>query len=180
MQDSTVAEFQQGNRKSFRLLFDTLYPVMCLFAKKYLNNYDDAEDIVQEVFVELWNQRAKFESLNQIKAFMYLSVKNKCLNFIKHQQVKEKYAIACSRDNTEAAFDEAVIEAEVVNNLNDEINKLPEQQKQVILLSMQGLSVEEVADNMQISTNTVKMHKKLAYKQLREKIGSANLLLLLM
>lgn len=180
MQDSTVAEFQQGNRKSFRLLFDMLYPVMCLFAKKYLNNYDEAEDIVQEVFVELWNQRAKFESFNQIKAFMYLSVKNKCFNFIKHQQVKEKYAIACSIDNTDAAFEEAVIEAEVVNNLNDEINKLPVQQKQVILLSMQGLSVDEVADNMQISPNTVKMHKKLAYKQLREKIGSANLLLLLM
>jgi RNA polymerase sigma-70 factor (ECF subfamily) len=178
MQDNAVAEFQQGNRQSFRLLFDTLYPVMCLFAKKFVNNLDEAEDIVQEVFVELWNQHAKFESFNQIKAFMYLSVKNKCFNFIKHQQVKVKYAISCSLDNTDAAFDEAVIEAEVVNNINDEINKLPEQQKQVILLSMQGLSLEEVADNMQISVNTVKMHKKLAYKQLREKISSVNLLLL--
>ena len=179
MQDKTVIEFQRGDKESFRLLFNMLYPVMCLFARKFIVDYDDAEDITQEIFIELWNQRAKFESINQIKAFLYLSIKNRCINFKKHISIKEKYAQTTLSDN-DIVFDAFVIEAEVVQNLNNAINKLPEQRKQVIMLSMQGLTNNEIADSMQISINTVKQQKKIAYKQLREKLASSPHILFLL
>ena len=92
MWDNTIIEFQNGDKESYRLLFNILYPSMCLFAKKFIDDYDDAEDITQEVFIELWHQRTKFESFNQIKAFLYLSVKNRCMNFKKHLTIKENYS----------------------------------------------------------------------------------------
>jgi RNA polymerase sigma-70 factor (family 1) len=169
MQGNTIIKFQKGDKESYRLIFYLLYPVMCLFSKKFLANYDDAEDIVQEVFIELWHQRAKFESINQIKAFLYLSIKNRCLNFRKHLIVREKYSKIAIADN-EQVFEEFVLETEIVNHISNAINDLPEQRKQVIILSMQGLKNNEIAETMQISINTVKLQKKIAYKQLREKL----------
>jgi RNA polymerase sigma-70 factor (family 1) len=179
MQDKTVQRFQQGDKASYRSIFNTLYPIMCLFARKFIHEYEESEDIAQEIFIELWNQRAKFESFDQIKAFLYLSIKNRCLNFIKHLNIKEKYAQLKLSDNDTVA-DEYIIEAEVVQNLNLAINNLPEQQKQLILLSLQGLKNEEIADSMQLSVNTVKHYKKIAYQRLRNEIGSTPFLLLLL
>lgn len=89
MQEKIIQRFQKGDKESYRLLFDILYPAMCLFAKKFIYNYDDAEDITQDIFIELWNQRTKFESFNHVKSFLYLSVKNRCMNFKKHKLIQK-------------------------------------------------------------------------------------------
>jgi RNA polymerase sigma-70 factor (family 1) len=179
MQENTISRFQKGDKESYRLLFKILYPALCLFAKKFIYDYDDAEDITQEIFIELWNQRTKFESLDQIKAFLYLSVKNRCLNFKKHQLIKEKYFKTALIED-DPPFEETIIEAEVIQNLSNAIESLPEQQKHVILQSLQGLTNNEIANNMDISINTVKLHKKTAYKQLREKLSSSAFILALL
>lgn len=179
MHHSSIIEFQHGDKEACKLIFNMLYPVMCSFARKYIGSDEDSEDIAQEIFIELWHQHAKFESLNQIKAFLYLSVKNKCLNFRKHQIVKDKYSDSFQSD-IEQSFDEYIIEAEVIQNLNTLIESLPEQRKQIILQSMQGLSNNEIAENMSISINTVKLHKKIAYRQLRDKLGSSPFILSLL
>lgn len=172
MNDRTILEFQQGDKNSYRLIFESQYSTMCLFANKFINDYDDAEDIAQEVFIELWHQRAKFESINHIKSFLYLSIKNRCINYKKHLLIKENHSKSIV-DNSDLFFEDYVLEAEVIQNLNNAINNLPEQRKQVILYSMQGLKNNEIAENMKISIDTVKLHKKLAYKQLREKLGNS-------
>jgi RNA polymerase sigma-70 factor (ECF subfamily) len=144
---------------------------------RFVNDRSVAEDAVQEVFIELWQQRSKFESYNQVKAFLYLSVKNKCLNIIKHQKVEASYKDDVLK--TESEVDAQIIEIEVINQLTNTIESLPEQQKLVIVHSMQGMKNEEIAEAMQISINTVKLHKKVAYQTLRSKIGSSQMLLLL-
>jgi RNA polymerase sigma-70 factor (ECF subfamily) len=169
MQDDTILKFQNGDKKAYRSLFIKLYPVMCLFSKKIIHSYDDAEDIVQEVFIELWYQRTRFESIEQIKAFLYLSIKNKCLNFLKHLRVREKFVNTAMAD-TEQFFEEHILETEVIQNINNAINNLPEQRRKIIILSMQGLKNNEIAEHMQVSINTVKLQKKIAYKRLREKL----------
>jgi RNA polymerase sigma-70 factor (family 1) len=169
MQENTILKFKNGDKKAYRSLFIKLYPVMCLFSKKIIHDYDDAEDIVQEVFIELWNQRQSFESIEQIKAFLYLSIKNRGLNFLKHLKVKEKYAGTTIADSGQF-FDEHILEAEVIQNIYNAINDLSEKRKQIIILSMQGLKNNEIANDIQVSINTVKLQKKIAYKQLREKL----------
>jgi RNA polymerase sigma-70 factor (family 1) len=179
MQDKTVINFQHGDKESYQSIFSVLYPLMCLFSRKFIKNYDDVEDITQEAFIELWNERAKFESFEQIKAFLYVSIKNKCLNYLKHQNIKEKYSQTILFEQDQH-FENFVIEAEVINQLNNAINNLPEQRRLIMQLSIQGLSNNEIAENMQISINTVKLHKKIAYKELRNKWGTAQSILLLL
>jgi RNA polymerase sigma-70 factor (family 1) len=169
MQGNTILKFRNGDKHSYRSLFNRWYPVMCLFAKKIIKDYDDSEDIVQEVFIELWNQRSRFEGIEQLKAFLYLSVKNRCLNFQKHLTVKERFINTVMADN-EQFFEEYVLESEVIQNINHAINNLPEQRRKIIILGMQGLKNNEIAEQMQISINTVKLQKKIAYKQLRDKL----------
>jgi RNA polymerase sigma-70 factor (family 1) len=169
MQENTILKFRNGDKQSYRSIFNRLYPVMCLFANKIIKDYDDSEDIVQEVFIELWNQRTRFEGIEQIKAFLYLSIKNRCLNFKKHLIVKERFINTAMAD-TEQFFEEYVLETEVIQNINNAINNLPEQRRKIIILGMQGLRNNEIAEHMEISINTVKLQKKIAYKQLREKL----------
>jgi RNA polymerase sigma-70 factor (ECF subfamily) len=169
MKDNTILEFQNGDTISYRELFYMLYSSMCIYSKKFLDDNNNAEDITQEVFIELWHQKTKFESLNHIKAFLYLSIKNKCLNFKKHLIVREKFSNKVL-ENHEEIFEEYVLEAELLQNINNAINDLPQQRKQIIILSMQGLKNNEIAEDLKISINTVKLQKKIAYKQLREKL----------
>ena len=179
MQEHSISSFNKGDKESYKLVFNNLYPVMCLYSKKFISNSDDAEDIVQELFIELWNQRIKFDSYDQIKAFLYLSIKNKCLNLLKHLTVQEKYFSEMIADN-EPLYEEYALEAEIINNLHSAINEMPQQRKEVILLSMQGLKNETIAQDMNISMNTVKLHKKLAYQQLREKLDNSPFLMFLL
>ncbi len=178
MQPNTIIEFQKGDKHAYQQLFMELYPVMCRFSNNYLYDYNDAEDITQEVFIELWNQRSKFENQDQIKAFLYLSIKNKCLNFIKHLAIREKY-FESELERNEEDFDEFVLEAEVVQNIYTAIESLSEQRKKIILLSMEGLKNNEIAEDLSISINTVKLQKKIAYQQLREKLKTSVFLFLL-
>ena len=92
------------------------------------------------------------------------------LNLNKHIKIKENYNLYAS-EVSETNFEEYVIESEVVQNLKNAIDKLPEQRKLVIHLYLQGFKNEEIADNMNISVNTVKQQKKIAYNQLRQKLS---------
>jgi RNA polymerase sigma-70 factor (family 1) len=179
MSDTTVIEFQKGNKESFRNLFNMLYPSMCLFANKFLKSYENSEDVAQEIFIELWNRRAKFSTYEQVKAFLYLSIKNRCLNFIKHLAVEEKFNQNELKENSHS-IEEYIIEVDVIQQLYEIINNLPEQRKTVIQLSMQEMTNEEIAQNMNVSVNTVKLHKKIAYKTLRNKLGPLQPILLLL
>jgi RNA polymerase sigma-70 factor (family 1) len=169
MQKDTIFKFRNGDKQSYQSLFNRLYPVMCLFSKKFLYENDEAEDIVQEVFIELWNQRQRFESVEQIKAFLYLSVKNRCINFKKHLSVREKFINTAMAD-MEQLFEEHVLHTEVIQHIYNAVNNLPVQRKKIIILSMEGLKNNEIAKDMQVSVNTVKLQKKIAYRQLREKL----------
>lgn len=165
-----ISKFRSGNINAFNSIFRKLYPSICSFANKYLRDKQGAEDISQEVFIELWKQREKFESIDQIKAFLYLSAKNKCLNVLKHTDVKDKHiqdTIAISEFEDDP-FEENVIKTEVNAYINEVIESLPPQRKKIIILSMNGLKNNEIAEELGISVNTVKLQKKIAYEKLKE------------
>ncbi len=177
LKEKYIIKFQKGNVHAYKQLFGELYPVMCSFANKFLKNTGEAEDNVQEAFIELWKQHEKFISLDQIKAFLYLSVKNRCLNVLKHHKIKGRYAQNIL-NNEEAYFHDHLIEAEFVSLIKEAIQQLTDQRKEIILLMLQGLKNNEIAERLNISVNTVKMQKKIAYRQLREKLQHSLLLLL--
>ena len=173
MTDSIIKHFNRGSEKAYQKIFNKLYPVLCSFAEKYLNDSDEAEDVTQEVFIELWNQKEKFISINQIKNFLYLSIKNKCLNIIKHNKVRLNYINDYNIIEKEDYYEEQIIRSEINLYIKNAIFSLSKQKREIIILSMKGFKNNEIAEELNISINTVKLQKKLAYQKLREQLKSS-------
>ncbi len=156
--------------KSYKKLFQSLYPQLCVFAYKYLNDLELSKDFAQEVFLKVWEDKITFQNENHATGFFYKSVKNKCLNYLKSKQYKttERYELANLEDyETEEFYMSEAVTIETTAVIDKAINKLPEKAAQVIRLSIEDYTNNEIANELSISVNTVKDHKKVAYRKLR-------------
>jgi RNA polymerase sigma-70 factor (family 1) len=159
---------------SYNTLFNEMYAGLCLFAERFLIVSADGEDLVQEVFVKLWDKFEDFDALNPIKAYLYQSVRNACLNQIRHEKVKKKYEDEqVYHLNSESFFYQQVVEEEGRRLIKQCISELPPQCRKVLQLSMNDLKNAEIADDLGISINSVKTQKAIAYKTLRLKLQGA-------
>jgi RNA polymerase sigma-70 factor (ECF subfamily) len=107
-----------------------------------------------------------------VKAFFYTSIRNSCLDHLKHNQVQQKYLKfkkAIPEEN--GSFLDEVIRLEAYGQVYHEINKLPGMERKVLLLSLDEKSNDEIAISLNISVNTVRTHKARAYRVLRKNLG---------
>ncbi len=162
----------------FTTVFDRFYIPLCLFAEKFVDSPEQANDIVQDCFVKLWQLRSDFCYLHQVKSFLYTAVRNKALNEVEHRMVVQEYAQSLIHKESEAFFYNQVIEEETYRILHETVESLPTQTKAVIKCSLEGLSNKEIAVNLAISTETVHTLKKIAYSKLRKSLREHYYLLL--
>ena len=159
------------NKKEFQKIYDLQFNPLCAFALKYIQNIEAVEDIVQEAFISLWEKRKDFNEIFSIKSFLYTSIRNKCLNQIKHKKVVQKHEeLLIYQLESEQLFTQHVIEEETFNRLYQEIHHLPDASKEIMLLALNGLKNPEIAEELNISVNTVKTQKKIAYSKLKLKL----------
>jgi len=146
----------------FNVVFKEYYATLVLFSNNYTyRNQEASEDIVQDVFVKLLNDKREFQNLLVLKSYLYTSVKNACLNYLKHLKVKNIYKTEEEASfNKEGFFLDNVLEEEVFIHLNNAIHQLPEKCRQVFELSLKGIKNKEIATQMGISIETVKSQKK--------------------
>jgi len=172
-------KFTNGDELTLDDFFNSYYAQFHSFANNYLSDKNECEDIVQEVFISFWEQKQKFSNLISLKAYFYTSIRNKCLNFIKHDFVKQKYLQESqSKIKSTEFFLESILRKESNGIIYEAINKLPSMEKKVLLLALQEYSNEQIAEELNIKINTVKTHKSRAYQVLRKKLGAVVLLLL--
>ncbi|WP_067151554.1 RNA polymerase sigma-70 factor [Pseudotamlana agarivorans] len=156
-------------KSDLKEIFYLHYDSLVVYAKRFIFSLDACEDLVQDVFVELWEKDIKFPDVVSLKAYLYKVVRNKCYNIIKHDKIKNKHA-----ENVKQAIEDdnfflkQIIEEEVVNYLYKAIDKLPERKKEIIKLSLKGLKNYEIAEELGIKLQTVKTLKSQSYKVLRE------------
>ncbi|MEI8075419.1 MAG: RNA polymerase sigma-70 factor [Bacteroidota bacterium] len=169
-----------GNRPISNL-FDTYYARLCYFAFTIINEKEDSKDIVQDVFLKLWKGNQQFESDIAIKNFLYLSVRNACLNYQRHALIQIKYTKTQLENTIDPGHGlENIIKAELIAEIQTAINSLPEGCGNVLKLSfLEGLKNEEISKLLGISINTVKTQKQRALKLLKLKLSGISYLLLL-
>jgi len=155
--------------KEYKNVFNTLYSSLCIFANKYLDNSDLSKDIVQEVFIKLWEKQVTFQSKDHIKSFLYTSVRNKALDVIKSPKYKktQKTFQNIEKIESKAFFLREVVVVETSQIIEKAINTLPKRCAQIIKLSLKEYSNAQIAEELSISINTIKAQKKIAYKKLR-------------
>jgi RNA polymerase sigma-70 factor (ECF subfamily) len=168
---------------SLEYLFREYYARLCYFAYRFTDNHDLAEDLVQDCFLKFWDRRADVANETAAKAYLYQSVRNACLNALRHAEVERKYATsqqAGSGTDTPHRL-EMIIRAELLGQVHQAIESLPEGCRQVLKLAyFESLKNEEIAEQLGVSVNTVKTQKARALKLLRFRLGDTAFLLFLM
>ena len=162
---------------AFHDLFTRFRNYLVLFAMRRVEQLDVAEDIVQEVFVNVWEGDKEFNSYVGFRAFLYNAVANRCMDYLKHQVVEDRYATAVMKEEHE--WDELdMAEEEMYRELHLVVQELPERSRAVFELHLEGKKNEEIAQLLALSVLTVKSYKKNAMQYLRKRLGDAHFLLL--
>ena len=163
----------KGDKIAFEKAFRAFYAALCNYALSLVKDKDEAEEVVQNVFFNIWNKRTALQVSGSLKAYLYRSVHNECLNKIKHVKMKTTYA-EDYRKNASGSFDNAADHLhakELGQKINTAIDSLPEQCGNVFKLSrFENLKYNEIAQHLNISIKTVENHMGKALKILREQL----------
>lgn len=166
-----------GDTKAFEYAFRKFAPRLEAFARKYTTDTNEAEDIVQDVFLKLWERRELLDNIS-LTSFLFMMVKNSCLNYLKHRQVAESveqrvpdtetaerlYAIDFVPDPSSL-----LMQKELSDSIDQIMEELPPKCKEVFVLSrLRGLKNREIATRMEITEKVVEKHITRALKRFRE------------
>lgn len=180
MGSDTITLNRSIRRSEFKQIYQLYFNSLCAFAYRYVQDISLVEDLVQETFIAFWEKRSGFTELQAIRSYLYTSVRNKCLNHLKHVEVQQKHKSTLQYQlEQEPSFQQHVIEEETFNNLFQEIKNLPDAAREIMLLALNGLKNPEIAEELNISVNTVKTQKKIAYSKLKSKLKASEYAVLL-
>lgn len=149
-----------------------MYPALYVLSSRLTGDGDAAKDIVSEVFLRLWEKRSALTAVKDIKAYLYISLKNASLDHLRKNERMQKRDIAAFKQtgNTED-FLERLAGVEKVRILYEAIHSLPTECQKVVLLGLEGHSPKEIAEQLSISASAVSNQKQRAVKLLREKLS---------
>ena len=140
-------------------IFTSWYSSLCYFAFRYVQDDETARDIVQEVFVRLMEKRQAFQSEQHLKNFLYLTIKNDCLNHLRNRLSREHYLSYLKHEGEQDEFECRMIETEIFSRLRKAIEKY-----------FEGMNNEKAAQTLRISIETVKAQKKRGKQILRKNL----------
>jgi RNA polymerase sigma-70 factor (family 1) len=180
---SLLQEFKRGNTHAFRAVYDMFFPGLCFFAKRLVDNDGEGEDIVADSFVKLLNRHDTFETLPNIKAFLYITTRNACLNHLRNtqrQQASKRELNRLQEKTSEYAFSQMVY-AEVLREVELEIEQLPNRCKEIFkLIYYERKSSDQIAELLGISINTVWVQRAKAIQTIRTNLLKKGMLSVLL
>ena len=163
-------KIKNGDIKAFEKVFREFYPVLCSFANKILTDEDKSEEIVQDVFFNIWKKKEDININVSLKSYLYKSVQNKCFQIIQHKTIENKYKNYIEKESSEyyiTPYDE--LELQEINNLVElTLKSLPENCNKIFRMSrFEGLKYREIAEKLSISIKTVEANMSKALKEFR-------------
>ena len=178
--DDIFIGLKRRDETALSVLFDIYYEKLYLFAEKYIYDSDKAHDIVQDVFLKIWENAERLELTSSIQHYLFASVRNGCLNYLKSLQIED-------RNNRKYA--EAYIESQNVDMVDDEellarvrqvLDELPEKCREVCLLRfVEGYKYAEIAARLDMNENTVKAQLHRGMERLKQAFATYDYVLVL-
>lgn len=172
-------KLREDKLDAFEEFFKKNQPYMVSYAYKFLDDWETARDIVQEVFISFWENKDKIIITTSLKAYLFSAIKNQCANNVKHQLVKQKFTSHAQAElhQMELAYLEAddpylkLHTKELDKKIEQTINSLPEQCRLTFELSRyKGMKSKDIAKKMDISVRTVETQIYRALKVLRSSL----------
>lgn len=163
-----IQQLNKSDEKAFHKLFESFFKLSCAFVSRYIHEHEAVEDVVQETFINIWEKRGIYTDIVYFKAYLFKALRNNALFYLRQHTTSEDINPTIE-DDSEGVLN-AIIEEEVHREIIAAIEKLPQERRRIVQLSMEGYSQEEIAEELQISVNTVKTQKRKAYAFLREEL----------
>jgi len=167
---------KDDDQLAYTEIFERYSRLLVNHVYKMTGNHDEANDVVQEVFLFIWNKRRELEITGSLSSYLYKATKNRILNHIAHEKVVSRYADSFSNfiENDYVFADSKLREKELEAIIESEIALLPEKMREVFLLrKVEELSYDEIALQLNITDKTAKQQVYNSLKILRGKLKSA-------
>jgi len=166
---------KQGNKQIFETLFKAFYAPLTRYAQTIVKDFDAAEEIVQEFFCRIWWNRVNISVGSSLKGYLFKSVHNRCLHYLEHQKVEERYSANYMSVASEAQepTEERIYYSELETAVGKVLSKLPVRSAKVFKMNrFEGKKYREIADELSISVKTVEADMGLALKEFRMALGT--------
>ena len=177
--DKLIKQFNKGDRQALTSVYDMWFSNICYFAYKVTGDMAEAEDITVTTMEALLSRHALFETMANVKAFLYITARNKCLKYLQSAQ-KQKTThkeLSVIQGESEEYILAQMVKAEMMKEIYNEIENLPANRKDVFkLFYIEGLEVSEIAEKLKMTPGAVSTAKSRALDQLRSIIYEKKLL----
>ncbi len=170
--ENSYSNFSHDSNSEFESIFNLYYSGLIVYANRFTGQTEASQDIVHDVFITLWEKRDSLR-MNSAKAYLFSSVRNRCLNHIEQLKIRNEYQeqILQKGDITGQLTWEYYVEAELQEHIEKAIRQLPPQcQKIFIMNRFDGKSIAEIAGELNISPRTAEKHIEVALKKLRQEL----------
>lgn len=176
-------------KAQFEEVYVSFYARMKRFAQQYVIREEDAENIVQDIFFELWEKQLEFSSFVNLNGFLFMILKNRCVDFLRRKTLEQQAAeeiqseyirtLKLKSESLEALEYKFLNEPDIDAIIQKAIENLPEKCREIFVMNkIEGKKQKLIAQELNISINTVESQMAIAYKKLKESLKDCTLLLL--
>ncbi len=161
------------DKKTFELLFKEYFPYLCSFANKYVDDMDECKDIVHNVFLNLWNRKSTLHTETSLKSYLFTSVHNRCLNFIRDRKKIVRHELPLSEEALYEYLDSSdyLEQTELEKKIKSIIDSLPEKTREIFLLNrFEGKKYAEIAELKGVTVKAIEAQMTKALKTMRENL----------
>jgi RNA polymerase sigma-70 factor (ECF subfamily) len=166
-----IRRIRQGDTGQFESLFRSSYVSLVRYAKTLVKDHDTSEEIVQDLFVRLWQDKEKIKIESSLNGYLFRSVHNRCLHLIEHNKVVEKYAqeLAYSQPENQDNPMESINYKDLQAKIAGILERLPERCGRIFCMNrFEGLKYTEIAEKLSVSVKTVEANMGRALKEFRK------------
>lgn len=162
-----IASLKRNEPAALSVLFDNYYEKLYIFAEKFIYDPDKAHDIVQELFVYLWENRASLTITTSLTHYLFVAVRNRCLNYLQSLRIEDQRNQHYLEAHIDSYTLDVVEEQEALDQLKKMIGELPPQCRTIVEMRiLKGYKYKEIAQQLNISENVVKVQIHRAYQKL--------------
>ncbi|MEL7340933.1 MAG: RNA polymerase sigma-70 factor [Bacteroidota bacterium] len=168
MHNTSLPDINLRDDQSFEKLFRQYFAGLSAYAYKFTEDIDSAEEVVQNVFIQLWEKRSELNIQTSLKSYLFRAVHNRCLNLKRNEAVRVRHHQLHQEGRDDSEFHDPAIASDVSQRIYEAIGQLPPQRARIFRMSrFEALSYREIAEKLGLSPKTVEAQMGKALKQLR-------------
>lgn len=171
IEEVLISKLNIGDYSAFSCIFSAYYKDLVIFASRYTHDHYNAEEIVQDIFVKLWEEHKSVSIERSLKSFLLKSVQNKCIDWCRHKKIMQTHCEYIMETSTLYVHDTEnyILYSELHKEVENAIKQLPDQISEVYFMNRyQGLKYKEIADILNVSVRTVEVRIGKALSLLRK------------